>query len=756
MVIHAIFAAICLIVAPAQATPDASDDARLPTVRLDSVPIEIDESCRIEIPAGETFPASDDEPAIRIVADGVTVEFAEGAALRGSPADRDPDAYQGIGVLVDNASDVTLRNLRIHGYRAGIRARGADGLTIEDVDLSDNFRQRLRSTPEAEDTGDWLWPHENDGHEWLHRYGAALYVHDSDRITIRRVRVREGQNGILLSRVNDSRIYDNDASFLSGWGLAMWRSSRNTITRNAFDFCVRGYSHGVYNRGQDSAGILMFEQCSENIIALNSATHSGDGLFGFAGREALGQNPAPEDDFDYERRGNNDNLIMDNDFSYAPAHGVEMTFSFGNRIVDNRLVGNAICGIWAGFSQETLIMGNTFEKNGDAGYGLERGGVNIEHGRDNTIRNNHFRVNECGVHLFERDHGDLLETPWAKANHRGSRDTLITENTFEGDTLAIHLRRTTGTTLLANQKIGVGGEILVEDDAEAPDRPVGMLTSSQQPSYRDHGTTEPVGAREHLSGREHIIMGPWGPWDHESPMIRLRRPAPGVHVYELFGFPPLDADDAPTIESEDLEPASIEQTDRPGSPIAVRFEADEGVHPYTLHIEHPDTGTEQVYQDTLIRTRWRVTVFPWTIDPREDLVAWRCKADGDDALSATTDHLHLHYAHGGPRDIGLSEEITEHGPGPDHFGTIARTTLDLPAGRWRITTLSDDGVRVILNGEAVLENWTHHAPTRDTAEFTLDEPTEAEFVVEHFEIDGYAVLRFDLERVEVEHPSDPN
>ena len=43
-------------------------------------------------------------------------------------------------------------------------------------------------------------------------------------------------------------------------------------------------------------------------------------------------------------------MIVENDLSYAAAHGLEMTFSFGNRILDNRLVGNAICGIWGGYS----------------------------------------------------------------------------------------------------------------------------------------------------------------------------------------------------------------------------------------------------------------------------------------------------------------------------------------------------------------------------------------------------------------------
>ena len=82
---------------------------------------------------------------------------------------------------------------------------------------------------------------------------------------------------------------DNDFSFNSGWGIALWRCARNVISRNAVDFCVRGYSHGVYNRGQDSAGIFVFEQNNENVFAENSATHGGDCFFGFAGREALGQ-----------------------------------------------------------------------------------------------------------------------------------------------------------------------------------------------------------------------------------------------------------------------------------------------------------------------------------------------------------------------------------------------------------------------------------------------------------------------------------
>ena len=36
-------------------------------------------------------------------------------------------------------------------------------------------------------------------------------------------------------------------------------------------------------------------------------------------------------------------------------------------------------------------------------------------------------------------------------------------------------------------------------------------------------------------------------------------------------------------------------------------------------------------------------------------------------------------------------------------GVIARTDLQLPKGRWRFRTLSDDGVRVLVDGKPVIE-----------------------------------------------------
>ena len=49
-------------------------------------------------------------------------------------------------------------------------------------------------------------------------------------------------------------------------------------------------------------------------------------------------------------------------------------------------------------------------------------------------------------------------------------------------------------------------------------------------------------------------------------------------------------------------------------------------------------------------------------------------------------------------------------------------------------------MRVIVDGERIIDNWTWHGPTQNTGTLDLAEDKTVEIVVEHFEIDGYAVL----------------
>jgi len=670
---------------------------------------------------------ANDDGAVQITGDAIVVDF-QGAELVGCTDEQLPDAYAGTGIVI-RGRKVTLRNVKVRGYKVGILASECPGLVIEDVDVSGNYQKHLLSTPEAEDGSDWIFGHQNDRREWIANYGAGLYVARSEGVTIRRVRARHGQNGICIDRVNDSRIYDCDCSFLSGWGLAMWRSNRNVITRNAFDFCVRGYSHGVYNRGQDSAGIFMFEQNCENVIAENSATHGGDCFFGFAGLEALGDNPPPSPDFDYRRRGNNDNLLINNDFSYAPAHGIEMTFSFGNRFIGNRLVGNAICGVWGGYSQDTLIAGNTFENNGEMGYGLERGGVNIEHSVRNVITHNTFRNNRCGVHIWSNPNPDFQKKPWGKANPNDAKDNTISYNVFDGDRLALHLRNAPGTKLIGNKMINVEKEMDV-DEISRPQVEEDKAQEWKPPSYPVFGETRPVGARKELYGRHNIIMTEWGPYDFQSFVIyptqihggekataQVLGPSGAFKVTGVHG-------DVTVSPMEGKLPGSITVTAR-----------GKGVRPFTIEV---DAGGKNLSaKGTLVSADWDVKFFRWRApdeDPREHPDKWAALIAGPPAETKRFSSIDFKWGGGAP-----SDKI-----GPDHFGTVAIASLSVPAGKYRIWTVSDDGIRVWIDEKKVIDDWTWHPPKENTA--TVDLEGGAHKVrIEHFEIDGFAQLQFRIE-----------
>lgn len=726
-----VFRVIALSIAVHAMSAEASSD-----LHVTSDDVLVSQSCRIVIPADTVIEDKNNNGVIQVVASNIEIEFAEGSILRGSPRDRRPDEYLGYGIRIDRHTNVTIRGARISGFWGGLWATGTNGLTLEAVDASDNRRAYLRSTPLAEDGGDWLFPHNNDGNEWLNNYGSAIYVEDANHLTVRGCTVRHGQNALCIDCVSDSKIYDNDFSFNSGWGIAMWRCNRNVITRNACDFCVRGYSHGVYNRGQDSAGILMFEQNNENIIAENSATHGGDGFFGFAGREALGETASHPLEW-YKRRGNSGNLLIKNDFSYAPAHGIEMTFSFGNVFCGNRLVENAICGVWGGYSQDTLIARNHFKGNGEMGYGLERGGVNIEHGIANRIIENIFENNKCGVHLWWADAGDFSNKPWARANGTQSKDNLIGRNKFTGDMLAYHFRGASEVMLGPDVFADVKERMQKEDAVVIHSIADSAVPQVQEPEYPAIGKAHPVGARRHLYGRHNIIMTPWGPWDHESPLIRVVQDNGDSVQYNLHK---ISHTAIVTVEGHGVG-GKLSLPQSPEQPTAYTVSATEpGIHPYIMRVKTSDF--EQELRGTLSSAVWDVTFFKWTtdVDPRKDIQAWRELAQRESAVSAKIKSLTFSYGWSGPSEQKLSGPVTAANLGGDYFGMIAKTQVPLPAGAWEFATLSDDGIRVTVDNQVIIDNWTWHGPMRNTGTLNLSTDKTVEIRVEHFEIDGYAVL----------------
>ncbi len=362
--------------------------------------------------------APSDAGAFVVTTDNLVVNLHDAELIGASEGA--PDRYVGRGIVIKSAKNVTIKNTKIRGFKVAIYAEDAPGLTVENCDVSNNYRQHLKSTPEKEDESDWLYGHENDDNQWL-RYGAGIYLLRCDGAMVKNCRARNGQNGVCLVRCNDATVVGNDMSFMSGWGLAMWRSNRCKVIGNRFDYCVRGYSHGVYARGQDSAGILVYEQCSDNVFAYNHATHGGDGFFLYAGNETVNKTG---------EGGCNRNLVYMNDFSHAVANGIEATFSDRNVFVHNRLE-SCEHGVWAGYSRRTLITLNELVAC--------RNGVSIEHGGSNRIAGNVFHQCHQGVHLWWDRDEQLAKSAYVKKKGYESAVETVENNAFTDCTRGIRL-----------------------------------------------------------------------------------------------------------------------------------------------------------------------------------------------------------------------------------------------------------------------------------------------------------------------------
>ncbi len=723
-----------------------------------------------------------DDGAMVIERDHVVLDLT-GSELIGAADDTPADEYVGRGIVVRGAKGVTIRNAKVRGFKVGIYAEDSPGLRIENCDVSRNYRQRLKSTTQREHLDDWLWGHENDEHQWL-RYGAGIYLLRCDGATVTKCRARNGQNGICLDRTNDTLIVENDISFMSGWGLAMWRSSRCRVVANRFDYCVRGYSHGVYARGQDSTGILVYEQCNENVFAYNRATHGGDGFFLYAGHETTQRTG---------EGGCNHNIVYRNDFSFAVANGIEATFSDENYFVENKL-HHCVHGIWGGYSTNSIIRCNDIADCDN--------GISIEHGRGNRIEGNDVLRCGKGVWLWWDDDRDLIESAYGRTQGHESRSEIVRRNLFEdcktgllADTsteLAVEgnvfercetVMKFVGETTMgafqgnvfhsgriesqASQPIAAEGNAMGENveivgNVELRDALPSVLEAAESaragrrhhpaikeplrlqvlPDRRSSRYTKPPDPIHGVhDGKEHIFIDEWGPYDFTSTRIigpdiismgsaQVRILAPGQPFYIWMHTPNV-----------------VVEPRRGQAPAIVTVRPAEGVTDslhYTLGIR-VDGKLLPISSGLILLADWDVKFYEWTpdLDPRESDENWQR------IIAAPPIHT--------DRPASIDYIWYHRGPAPglatDRFAAVATATIKLPGKdessgrteptRLRVKTISDDGVRVYVNGETVIDNWTWHAPKEDTA--TVSVPDSMEVRIEYFEIDGHAQLQFFVE-----------
>jgi len=731
------------------------------------------------------------KPAITIRGNNLTVDF-KGATLRGTPSAVEPDQRKGLAVRVEG-SNITIKNLKVHGYMVGLMAGHSKGLKIQNCDFSYNWKQRLKSTPDKEDESDWQSYHHNEHNEWL-RYGAAVYLDDCSKFDVRGCKANGGQCGLMLVRSRDGAVLDNDFSFNSGVGLGLYRSSDNRVTFNKIDWCVRGFSYGVYNRGQDSAGILVFELCNDNVFAFNSVTHGGDGFFLWAGQTMM----------DTGKGGCNGNMLFGNDFSHSPCNAIEATFS-SNAFVNNKLV-ECWHGIWGGYSFDTKITANVFAFNGE--------GISIEHGQNNSIVYNLFRRENTAINLWEDPIQDKT-WPYAKLHDTASRDYQIAGNVFDRTSnSAVAIRNSVRVLVGGNtfkqcasafKEAGiVTGSQIDLGNVEPGNASVQTITPGGQPlagtsddtvaylkrfdiPWAPFANVEELGAlkrtpteaeqrvldgrlyvnagQKHrdpflrpgsLRGQRYILVDQWGPYDFKSPILWPREVVAGAPAgqtrrrFEILG---------PAGKWRFISKALTTTANKAG---ALSLSKQSGSVPGFVDIDFPATQVVQLevrleyvgaettdhrgittpagkpvlfgYSQSFTPIEWDVKFYKWdaATDPRTKDAEFKALIAGKPIKEV---HLQKLDYTGGTFDAAV---------GSDHFATICNGTFTVPAGEYVLELTTDDGARAWVDGQPVITTaWKYQGPTRYSAHLILD-GNKHKIRVEHFQIDGYAALKVNL------------
>lgn len=305
----------------------------------------------------------------------VTIDGA-GATLAGAGRMGDPKSFEqaGIGILIEGASDVTVKNIKARGFANGLVVRHARAVTVTSCDFSDNYH--------------------NPEHGWgeLPARGGIL-VSDSRHCVFRKNRANRVWDGLHLIDSDDNLIADNDFSDCSNTCAKLWRSSRNKFLENNLSYGIR-IDRPKEVHARDSTGVLIETGSDDNYWFRNDITHGGDGIF----IRPLNR---------WVSRGN---VFVENDTSYANNNCVE-SWSPGNIFIRNK-ANHGSYGFWLGGSDHTVLIGNEAAFNGlTNGYhnapepGFSHGGIVIVGGSSShtLIEGNHLHHNNGAGIAFRGD-----------------------------------------------------------------------------------------------------------------------------------------------------------------------------------------------------------------------------------------------------------------------------------------------------------------------------------------------------------------
>ncbi len=338
-----------------------------------------------------------------------------------------PTRFVGAGITSRGVDAVTITGGAIHGYRYGIRLEGGRAHRVAGTDLSGSRSQAVRSTPARPDAADQLNLIRADSFE---RYGGGILLQRTTGTSITGITARGAQNGIALLEVRDSYIADNDVAMNNGWGIHLWRSSHNVVTRNRADHTRRCEAQ-VPAADCGAAALLLRDASDSNTIVDNDLSASSLGLL-LAGQRRV-------------TRPSVGNLVFRNDASAALRTAFAATLGWSNTFLNNR-ADSAGVGFRLNRCAGSIVQGNTI-------IGSRTAGIISDHGSDNSILANVIIGGPLGIQVAA-----------PQESGEPSRHYRIDDNVLSRLERAIVVQRTTRAQLRGNVFDGVGVGLIIDGD----------------------------------------------------------------------------------------------------------------------------------------------------------------------------------------------------------------------------------------------------------------------------------------------------
>jgi parallel beta-helix repeat protein len=434
--------------------------------------------------------------------------------------------------------------------------------------------------------------------------------------------------------------------------------------------------------------------------------------------------------------GCNDNYVYKNDFSYAPTNGVEITFS-KNKIIEN-IIKDCDHGIWGGYSWQTSIFGNKFEKN--------RIGIAIEHGQHNNISGNSFENNkQAAIKLWARK---TQPADWGYANKRDTRSMQYNfwENNFTNETVAFDLNLSTGITLYKNAYENV--KTVIKKDSSVKELyidPYEIADSTTAiPEIIGTWKKTQIPATAFKKGRDQVKITEWGPYDFRYPIIFLKKiDSNNIYYFDVLGpkgnWKIKNSKDLTNISMHEGQFPAALTIQKNGTDVQLNLEyVGEGFTDQFGKTQAGNKPYEFAFRDFQPEINWNVNWYKWDAahDPNKNYELFKTVYNNNPVRSEQAKQIDYTWWGAIGKDLPA-----------DSFAIVATGTVVVEEGSYIISVTADDLVKVFVDDKLVIDFW-------DVSKYKYDEDTHHEAAVtlngrhniriEQVENAGYATLIFKI------------